>query len=87
MHLVFAVVSLFRSSTSLAPAVGFSARTPAHRPLLMASSTPQITASFGTPIRQFAGQVQVTRRVKVKVPGKHFSGLSAAEQKLDYWVT
>ena len=77
MHLVF----------FLAPAVGFSARTPAHRPLLMASSTPQITASFGTPIRQFAGQVQVTRRVKVKVPGKHFSGLSAAEQKLDYWVT
>ena len=55
--------------------------------MLMASSAPQITASFGTPIRQFAGQVQVTRRVKVKVPGKHFSGLSAAEQKLDYWVT
>ena len=51
------------------------------------SSTPSITASFGAPIRQFPGQVQVTRCVKVKVPGKHFSGLSAAEQKLDYWVT
>ena len=33
------------------------------------------------------GQVQVTRCVKVKVPGKHFPGLSAAEQKLEYWVT
>ena len=43
----------------------------------MPASTPQITASFGTPIRQFAGQVQVTRRVKVKVPGKHFTGLTA----------
>ena len=26
-----------------------------------------ITASFGEPIKQYAGQVQVTRRVRVKV--------------------
>ena len=32
-------------------------------------------------IRQYPGQVQVARRVKVRVPGKHFSGLTAAEQK------
>ena len=36
----------------------------------MADSTPQITAAFGAPIRQYPGQVQVTRAVKVKVPGK-----------------
>ena len=53
----------------------------------MPTSTPQITASFGEPIKQYAGQVQVTRNVKVECPGKHFPGLSAHEQKLDYWVT
>ena len=44
----------------------------------MADSTPQISASFGAPIKQYPGQVQVTRAVKVKAPGKHFSGLSFA---------
>jgi hypothetical protein len=39
------------------------------RHLLMAASTPQITASFGAPIKQYPGQVQVTRAVKVKAPG------------------
>jgi len=53
----------------------------------MAASTPQITASFGAPIKQYPGQVQVTRAVKVQAPGKHFSGLTPAEQKVDYWVT
>ena len=53
----------------------------------MASNTPKIQTAFGAPIKQYPGQIQVTRRVKVKVPGKHFTGLTAAEQKLDYWVT
>jgi hypothetical protein len=53
----------------------------------MATNTPQITAAFGTPIKQYPGQVQVNRAVKVKVPGKHFSGLTAPEQKIDYWAT
>jgi hypothetical protein len=38
----------------------------------MAASTPQITASFGAPIKQYntqAIEVQVTRAVKVKAPG------------------
>ena len=33
-------------------------------------------------IRQFAGPPQVARSVKVQVPGKHFPGLSPAEQKV-----
>ena len=49
--------------------------------------TPQITESFGAPIKQYAGQKQVTQAVRVQVPGKHFTGLSASEQKLDYWVS
>ena len=53
----------------------------------MPASTPQITASFGEPIKQYPGQVQVNRGVKVKCPGKHFPGLTPAEQKVDYWVT
>lgn len=32
-------------------------------------------------IAQYGGLEQVNRRVKVKVPGKHFPGLTAAEQK------
>ena len=32
-------------------------------------------------IRQYPGPVQVARRVQLKVPGKHFSNLTAAEQK------
>ena len=35
---------------------------------------------FVTAIKQYPGPVQVTRRVKVKVPGKHFPQLSLAEQ-------
>ena len=31
-------------------------------------------------IKQHPGPQQVTRRVKVKVPGKHFPALQAAEQ-------
>ena len=53
----------------------------------MPASTPQITASFCEPIKQYPGQVQVNRGVKVKCPGKHFPGLTPAEQKVDYWVT
>ena len=29
----------------------------------------------------------MNRGVRVKVPGKHFTGLSQAEQKVDYWVS
>ena len=32
-------------------------------------------------IRQYPGQIQVVRKVKVQVPGKHFPQLTAAEQK------
>ena len=32
-------------------------------------------------IRQYPGQIQVVRRVQVRVPGKHFPSLTAAEQK------
>jgi hypothetical protein len=35
-------------------------------------------------IRQHPGQQQVSRAVKVSVPGKHFPQLEAAEQKIDY---
>ena len=38
-----------------------------------------LTASFGDPIKQYPGLVQVERRVKVDVPGKHFNGLTDAE--------
>ena len=38
-------------------------------------------------IRQHPGQQQVSRAVKVSVPGKHFPQLEAAEQKIDYSVT
>ena len=45
-----------------------------------------ITASFGEPIKQYPGQMQVTRAVRVKAPGKFFNNLSSAERALDYWV-
>ena len=41
-------------------------------------------AHFGTPIKQYPGQQQVDRAVVVSVPGKHFTFLSAAQQKLSY---
>ena len=45
-----------------------------------------LVESFGQPIKQYPGQVQVTRAVKVKAPGKHFNGLTGAEAAADYWV-
>ena len=36
------------------------------------------TAHFGAPIRQHPGEIQVQRRVKVDVLGKHFTGLRGA---------
>jgi hypothetical protein len=48
--------------------------------------TQQITDVFGAPIKQYPGQSQVTRGVRVKVPGTHFIGLTKAEQQVDYWV-
>jgi len=56
-------------------------------PLATLQVTPQITESFGAPIQQYAGQSQVNKGVRVKVPVKHFTGLSQAEQKVDYWVS
>jgi len=56
-------------------------------PLTTLQVTPQITESFGAPIKQYAGQSQVTKGVRVKVPGMHFTGLTKAEQKVDYWVS
>ena len=57
-------------------------------PLTTLQVTPQITESFGAPIKQYAGQSQVTKGVRVKVPGmQHFNGLTKAEQKVDYWVS
>ena len=36
-------------------------------------------------VKQYPGQIQVTRRVQVLVPGKHFPNLEAAERRLEYW--
>ena len=47
-------------------------------------SNPTITASFGEPIKQHPGQIQVDRAVVVDVPGKHFHNLTPAEAKLSY---
>ena len=41
---------------------------------------------FGDPIKQYPGQVQVTRAVKVLAPGKHFNNLTPTEAKQNYWV-
>ena len=49
--------------------------------------TPQITESFGALIKQYAGQSQMTKDVRVKVTGMHFTGLTKAKQKVDYWVS
>ena len=40
--------------------------------------------SFVERVKQYPGLQQVMRKVKVDVPGKHFSGLQAAEQKKMY---
>ena len=39
---------------------------------------------FVTAIKQHPGPVQVSRNVKVKVPGKHFTQLTPTEQAADY---
>lgn len=36
-------------------------------------------------IKQHPGQVQVTRKVRVLVPGKHFPQLQPTEQRASYW--
>ena len=51
----------------------------------MTPITNPMTAAYGDPIKQYSGQVQVQRRVRVKAPGKFFNNLTAAEVKLDYW--
>ena len=43
--------------------------------------------AFVEPIRQYPGQQQVDRAVQLNVPGKHFPGLTANEQKADYQGT
>ena len=43
--------------------------------------------AFVEPIKQYPGQVQVNHAVKVEAPGRHFTGLTAAEQKAEYTVT
>ena len=45
--------------------------------------------SFGAPIKQYTGQIQVTRAVQAQVPGKHFNNLTAAprQQRAIYWAT
>ena len=62
----------------------------ARRPMVRATAAPQantLVESFGQPITQYPGQLQVTRAVKVKAPrGKHFNGLTGAEAAADYWV-
>jgi len=42
---------------------------------------------FVQSIKQYPGQQQVDRSVKVKVPGKHFPQLQALEQAVMYWGT
>ena len=42
---------------------------------------------FVQSIKQYPGQQQVGRSVKVKVPGKHFPQLQASEQAAMYWGT
>ena len=50
----------------------------------MAPTTTTQTALAVEVIKQYAGPVQVQRRVMVNVPGKHFPQLQAAEQAADY---
>ena len=52
----------------------------------MATGVPLITAAFGDPIKQYPGQLQVNRAVRVKAPGKFFNNLTAAERARDYLV-
>ena len=43
--------------------------------------------AFVEPIKQYPGQIQVTRSVKVKAPGNYFNNLRGAEAAADYWAT
>ena len=36
-------------------------------------------------IKQYPGRLQADRKVKVKVPGKHFPGLSTAELQKEFY--
>ena len=47
--------------------------------------TQPITDVFGALIRQYPGQSQVTRGVRVKAPGTHWTGLTRTEQQVHYW--
>ena len=62
-----------------------------HRRLsaMVRATTEQTLESLGVgeAIRQYPGQIQVTRAVKVKAPGKHFNNLRGAEAAADYWAT
>ena len=51
------------------------------------AQTNTLEETFGAPIKQYPGQIQVTRSVKVKAPGKHFNKLRGAEAAADYWAT
>ena len=51
------------------------------------SSVVDIMDAFVQAIKQYPGQQQVTRRVRVMVPGKHFPQLQAAEKAVSYWGT
>ena len=48
--------------------------------------TQPITNVFGAPIKQYPGQSQVTRGVRVKAPDTHWTGLTRTEQQVHYWV-
>ena len=43
-------------------------------------ATPLESFGVGEAIRQYSGQIQVTRSVKVKAPGKHFNNFGAQRQ-------
>ena len=45
--------------------------------------------SFGAPIKQYTGQIQVTRAVQAQVPGKHFITTSPRRRGSSglYWAT
>ena len=52
----------------------------------MATATKSSENSLGFEvIKQSPGPQQVTRRVRVQVPGKHFPNLQLAEQQALYW--
>ena len=52
-----------------------------------AQKQPAMTAAFGEPIKQYQGQVQVTRSVRVETPGRHYNNLTGPEAQASYWAT